>query len=273
MPSPDLRTASGLLAAHRDALIVMPGDSLLAPRVSRERAWELSEIVRVSFAPLVPLLPAELAEPRVVVCTADFAALPDLVVVYYAADLVVAPPAAASPESVELAELKARVRQHDKKLFGWAVPAFAGMTEVERTLAIIRAGRGPRDDADDVIREVELFRMHWGSVSGIPGLTEEYLARAEADALALLERLPRTEEETVEEAPGSPKQFRMRAYTRWARCYRGLVHVGRYVSRDEPDAAARFPLIQPARGERAAAAPPPIPEPGPPAAEPHDLSD
>ena len=46
-----------------------------------------------------------------------------------------------------------------------------------------------------------------------------------------------------------PRDLRQRAYTVWFRSYSEIFHLGRYLLRDDPEAARRFPAISAERGE------------------------
>ncbi|MBK9258337.1 MAG: hypothetical protein IPM54_00700 [Polyangiaceae bacterium] len=121
----------------------------------------------------------------------------------------------------------------------WAAPAFKNNAKATEILADIRRGRGIRDDADDTLRLVALFRDNWDSVQGKTPITIEYLAKADEDATALLLLV----DGGSEDIKGSPRDLRRRAYTQWHRAYTELFHVGRYLTRNDPEAHAQFSAI------------------------------
>jgi hypothetical protein len=90
-----------------------------------------------------------------------------------------------------------------------------------------------------------VFRTNWDSVKDSTLVTEEYLAKAEADATELLKIL----DEAEDPPKGSPRDLRRRAYSVWHRSYTELYEVGRYLLRHDPDATQKFPGISPERGE------------------------
>jgi hypothetical protein len=67
-------------------------------------------------------------------------------------------------------------------------------------------------------------------------ITREYLDAAEADATRMVEFLSGKDSAQARDLAG-------RAFTAWARDYRELMALGRYLARHEPDATARFPGI------------------------------
>jgi len=233
-----------LFLAAKPALLKLPDDSLQRPRIARERATQLTTILRREFTPLLPRLPEELAKPRVAERKADFEALEPNVLVFYAADLAVETPWT-SEQKQRRAELVAKVRQHDDHLSSWAVPVFKRNKEARAIVSDILRGRGIRDDADDTVRLVALFRQHWATVKGKTPITAEELTEAEAEATELLQILDADDANTK----GSPRDLRRRAYSVWYWSYQEIFHLGRYLLRHDPDAALRFPAISAERGE------------------------
>lgn len=113
------------------------------------------------------------------------------------------------------------------------------------TVNDIIKGRGIRDDADDTIRWIALFRQEWSKVAGQTPVTAKRLDKAELDATELLVMLDKMDDERT----GSPRDMRRRAYTRWYSSYAEIMSLGRYLLRDDPDVALRFPRIAPERTE------------------------
>ncbi|MDI1431052.1 hypothetical protein [Polyangium sorediatum] len=241
---PQATKMNELFEAKRPALLALPDDILLRPRISRERAARLTGILRREFEPLLPLLQSELSASRAADRAADFAALEPNQLVFYAADLAVETPWT-SDQKARRGELVAKVRSHDETLFGWAKPAFRTNKEASTILSDIQRGRGIRDDADDTLRLVSLFRSHWASVNGKTPITEADLQTAEAEATELLQILDGGDDPPK----GSPRDLRRRAYTAWHRTYAEVFHLGRYLSRHDSAAARRFPAIAPERSE------------------------
>ncbi|MDI1481429.1 hypothetical protein [Polyangium sp. y55x31] len=241
---PQVTKMNELFETRRPALLSLPEDILLRPRISRERAARLTGILRREFEPLLPLLPSELSASRASERAADFAALEPNQLVFYAADLAVETPWT-SDQKARRSELVAKVRSHDETLFGWAKPAFRAHKEASAILADIQRGRGIRDDADDTLRLVSLFRSHWAAVNGKTPITQAELETAEAEATELLQILDGGDDPPK----GSPRDLRRRAYTAWHRSYAEIFHLGRYLSRHDPAALQRFPAIAPERNE------------------------
>src|SRR5262245_51310300 len=93
-------------------------------------------------------------------------------------------------------------------------------------------------------------------------ITEEDLTTAEAEATELLQILDGSDNPEA----GSPRDLRRRAYTVWHRGYSEIFHLGRYLSRHDPEAARKFPAISAERGEgeESDGSPPPAPQGTPP---------
>jgi len=261
------RKMNELFTAAKPALLALPSDSLVRPRIPRERATQLTTMLRREFLPLLPRLGDELVKARAAERKADFEALEPNALIFYAADLAVEVPWT-SEQKARRAYLVKRAREHDDTLSGWAIPLFKANKDLRALVADILRGRGTRDDADDVVRWVALFRKEWAHAKGKTPVTLDSLREAEEEATELLGILDSAEEET----PGSPRDLRRRAYTRWIGPYSEIFQLGRYLERGDPEAARRFLAISAERGEAAAGVAPgeeaPVVEPAAPAGEP-----
>jgi hypothetical protein len=237
-----------LFTVAKPALLALPSDSLVRPRIPRERATHLTTLLRREFQPLLPLLAAELAPARVALRHADFEALEANALIFYAADLAIEIPWT-SEQKARRAYLVKSVHEHDDTLASWALPLFKRNKDLRPVVDDILRGRGTRDDADDTIRWVGLFRQEWSHVEGQTPVTLDSLSKAEEEATELLGILDAAEEETY----GSPRDLRRRAFTRWIGTYSEIFHLGRYLLRGDPEAARRFLAISTERSEAAAA--------------------
>ncbi len=197
------------------------------------------------------MLAAELAPARVALRHADFEALEANALIFYAADLAIETPWT-SEQKARRAYLVKSVHEHDDTLASWALPLFKRNKDLRPLVDDILRGRGTRDDADDTIRWVGLFRQEWSNVEGQTPVTLDSLHKAEEEATELLGILDAAEDETL----GSPRDLRRRAFTRWIGTYSEIFHLGRYLLRGDPEAAQRFLAISTERGEAAAAAAP-----------------
>ncbi|WP_437619140.1 hypothetical protein [Sorangium sp. So ce1151] len=121
--SPEPKRMNDLLTEAKPTLLELPSDSLERPRVSRERALQLTAVLRQEFAPLVPLIAQELSPAKARKRKADYDALEPRALVFYAADLAVDVPWT-STQKERRAALARRVREHDELLSAWAVPLF-----------------------------------------------------------------------------------------------------------------------------------------------------
>lgn len=252
-----------LFLAETPALLAMNPSTLVRPRVARERATQLTATLIREFKPLEPQLDAELSPARAAARRADFAAVHPNALIFYAADLAVEVPWT-SDQKARRADLVKKAREHDEYLGGWAIPLFKKDEALRDQVADIVRGKGIRDDAEDTVRWVSLFRGAWNDVKGKTPVTIEDLDGAEADATELLGLL----DGAGDEAPGSPRDLRRRAYTRWLLSYKEIHDLGRYLLRADPAAAARFPGVSSERGEAAAAEEPEPAAPAPPPVQP-----
>jgi hypothetical protein len=155
--SPEPNRINELFAASRADLLAIDPTTLERPRVTRDRALYLTAALRREFQPLLPVLPDVLAPAQVAARQADYQAVEPRVLVFYAADMAVEQPWS-SEQKERRAELARKVRQHDEMLSAWAVPAFRQDEEASAEVADILRGRGMRDDAEDTVRLVALFR-------------------------------------------------------------------------------------------------------------------
>ncbi|AUX27545.1 uncharacterized protein SOCEGT47_081390 [Sorangium cellulosum] len=236
--NPEPKRMNDLFAEAKPALLELPSESLVQPRVSRERALQLTTVLRQEFAPLVPSLSEELGPARARRRKADFEALEPRALVFYAADLAVDVPWT-STQKERRAALARKVREHDELLSAWAVPLFRKDDEASAIVADILRGKGIRDDAEDTVRLVALFRKHWAAARGQTPIKQSTLDEAEADATELLGLL----DAGAASAKGSPRDLRQRAYTHWRNAYLEIYHLGRYLTRHDPAAIERFPAV------------------------------
>ena len=229
-------------------LLIMEAGTLQRPRVGRERANQLTAILKSEFKPLTPLLAAELSPERHAERLADLEAVEPNALIFYAADLAVETPWT-SEQKARRADLIDKAHKHDETLMEWAVPLFRKKPNLRGEIDDIVRGRGIRDDAEDTVRWVALFRKEWAFAEGKTPVTLEMLDQAETDATDLLRLLDAVAED---DSYASPRDIRRRAYTRWAESYLEVFHLGRYLLRADPEAAARIPSISAERAEAAA---------------------
>ncbi len=234
--------AAEILEARRERLLALPAESLRRPRISPQRAMELTAILSKHLAPLLGRLEAELSEARAAERRAQAEGLEDAAMAFYMAALRARRPETSESEA-ERKRLAARVRDRDASLLRWAQAFFAGQPAREALLAHIRPGSGHRDDAEDVLRLVALFREAGPWPPGIAELTPEALAEAARDATRLLGL-------AVASRESAPKALDLarRAYTAWLSDYEALRKLAVYLSPDDADTRKRFPGVTGRRG-------------------------
>jgi hypothetical protein len=247
-----------LFAEDRDALMAIAQDALVVPRLDRERAQNLTEHVKKEFKPLLPEVDAGFKGERLTAVLGAYERLVRRSNVYYAAELAAETPWNPTQKK-RSKELTAINRANDKYLFKWAWDLFEDNPDLLPELISIRAGRGKRDDAEDVVREVRLFRDRWepDELANNCPVALERIDQAERDATEQLELLKLTEPDKT----GSPGDLRKRAYTAWLEDYNLVIQTGRYLRYKEPGVEKRFPGAAPERSPSESVAAPEAPAP------------
>lgn len=238
----DAPKITDLFEAAKPDLMVIPASSLERPRISRERALYMTRILRREIAPVLPLLPLELSAERAKERRADYEHIETRVYVYYASDLAIETPWTSDKKS-RRKELVRRVREHDRHLSSWAIPVFRKDDKARAAVAAILRGRGLRDDAEDTLKLVDLFRQNWGNVKEKVPMTTTYLSEADAEARELIQLLDAIDSDE----PGSPRDLRKRAFTAWVQGYRELFYAGCFLLRGDLGAVQRLSVISPER--------------------------
>jgi hypothetical protein len=211
---PSAEALGPLVAAARDELLAIPDDRIVIPTIDGERAIEQAAALLAGYDPVRERAEGALAGSAKAALDAALASLPALARTYYAAD-VIGTQKWPSFVAERRKTLSARVREHDRFLFGWATAAFAGFEAAQAELDDIRPGSGRLDDARDAIRVVALFRAWPGRLALVPAVTPERLTESESDAVALADLLGAT----AESSKGTPPDLRLRAYTRLFEAY------------------------------------------------------
>lgn len=232
-----------LFIAAKPALLAMEESTLQRSRVSRERATSLTASLVAALTPIEAQFAVELSPERAAERSADLLAVMPNAQIFYAADLAVEDPWTPVGKA-RFADLAKKVRAHDRTLSTWGVPLFKDDKDLGPVVADIMRGRGKRDDADDTIRWVAMFRNQWSWAAGKTPIKAAYLDVAEAEATELLHLLDAGQKD---ERPGSPRDLRTRAYTRWILTYNELLAAGRYVLRHDPEALERLVSVFPER--------------------------
>jgi hypothetical protein len=226
---------TAILDKYHAELMAIPRGQFIAMTVPRDRVLALTEHILASMSAYEPrldqvFLPAYASELR-----NELGRLPERAQAFYAADLL-AEEAYTPAEEQERRQVFERVAEHDRTLLKWARPLFGDHPGRAQILDDIQRGTGHQDSAEDVVRLVALFRGNWAEAEGQTPITGEHLDAAEADATRMLEFLSG---KNAAEA----RDLVRRAFTAWAWDYREIMALGRYLARDEPDVAIRFPGI------------------------------
>jgi hypothetical protein len=226
---------TAILDKYHAELMAIPKNEFITMTVSRDRALELTEHMVASMTVYEPRLDQEIVPERARQRRHELRGLPERAQTFYAADLL-AEEAYTPVEERERRQIFERVAEHDRTLLKWARPLFGDHPERAALLDSIQRGTGHQDSAEDVVRLVTMFRGNWTDAEGKTPITREYLDAAEADATRMVEFLSGKDS-------AQARDLARRAFTAWARDYRELMALGRYLARHEADATTRFPGI------------------------------
>ncbi|MFO7566570.1 MAG: hypothetical protein R6X02_28260 [Enhygromyxa sp.] len=189
-----------------------------------------------SWSGLVGQLDEQLAPARVEERKQQLGRLDRRAWIFYAADFS-AEEINSNTAKKERRELARAVTEHDRFLFKWALPIFGDDPEYAQTLADISRGTGARDDAEDVLCLVAMFRENWAQVEGQTMVTKERIDQAVADATTQLDLLRNGQVNPARKLADA-------AYSAWYHDYNELMQLGRYLGRGEPDLTERFPGVR-----------------------------
>lgn len=237
-------------------MLALPKDKLHKPRVGRTRAKDLTKIVLTNFAAMLVLVERTFQEWKIEQIRQAYEGLERRANVYFASALDAQNPWTAEQKKRHQ-ELNRTNREHDECLFTWAWAHFKKNSTLKPILIDIRKGHGCLDDAEDIVREVRIFRDNLEALENRTPVTIEYLNQAERDTTEQIELIGLRDEDHT----GSPLDMRRRAYTAWETDYNRLVRDGRYLGEDVPDIDSLFPKISAEHG--ATSDPEPVTEPTP----------
>ena len=232
---------SEILEEERAALMAMNKDLLKRVRVSRERAFDQTVLLLTNIEPHRPKVEETFSPSYVTQFNSNVDKLRTYVQVFYAADLKFEAEAVKQKRD----ELVHKVHEHDQELFQWAWPLFRKIEELEETMIAIRKGTGPRNDADDTIKLVTLYRENWTYAEGKTPITAEYLNQASEDATKLINLLAELEKK----ATTVSRDLRSRAYTAWYQAYSEIRYAGRFVLRGQSNLSKLFPGVNPLKSK------------------------
>lgn len=235
-PPEDLNT---LLQTATPELEALHPDRYVRRSVSRPRALELTNILLTSWAPLTDVLDMELSPLVAQQRKLELGRLSTRVWVFYKADLA-SEELHANTIRKQRRELARAVAEHDRFLFKWAMPVFGDDPEHAETLRDISRGTGARDDAEDVLRLADLYLGNWKQVEALQlqhAVSKAYIDQAVADATRQLDVL-------THGLQNPARRLADAAYSQWFHDYTQLMHLGRYLHRDEPDVVIRFPGVR-----------------------------
>lgn len=230
----DIVLANQLFDKARNALLKLDSNTLLRPRISHNRAEELTNVLLGSLAPRFKHI-EENFKPEVTKVYKELQKeLSNDSLVFYASVI-----ALENGDERDLAELVPIVAKHDKYLLSWFRAVFQDDENVLKYINNeISPGHGHLDSSEDVLKLCKLGQTHKATLTKITPITETYLQQAEADATRLFQLLG---QETTKNH--TPKEIWYRAYTQWATSYEKLRTVGLFISSHEANSKELFPAI------------------------------
>lgn len=205
--------------------------------ISRARVLQLNEVLLTSWTERIHLIDEELSADRAKQRKDALNRLESRAWVYYGTDIR-AEEIRSNKARKERLKLAKTVAEHDHFLLGWAWPLLGSDPENAVTLRDISRGTGRRDDAEDVIRLVDLYRDHWSEIKDMQkAVTEARLNQAQADATKQLDYL--------RNGAGNPaRKLADAAYSLWYVDYTDLMRLGRYLTWNDPESIQRFPGVK-----------------------------
>ncbi|HVI03707.1 MAG TPA: hypothetical protein VM869_33675 [Enhygromyxa sp.] len=225
-----------LLEKAKPELEAFDPKNVVRRSVVRRRAVDLTEVLLTSWASMIDMIDAVLTPALAEQRKLEIKRLDTRAWVFYQADLAAEELHADISRKARRLLAKA-VRGHDRLLLAWAVPTFGEDPEHAETLRDISRGSGRRDDAEDVLRLVALFRANWAEAAAKQKrITKAYLNEAAADAAKQLHLLRNG-------ASNPARILADAAYSLWAQDYNELMQLGRYLTWRDDDSALRFPGI------------------------------
>jgi hypothetical protein len=226
-----------LVEQARPELEAVDPTSFVRRVVTRPRVLVLSNILLDSWAALVDQLDQVLAPAHAEQHKAALMRLDTRAWVFYAADLAAREIHANTARKQRRALAKV-VASHDRFLSKWANVLFGDDPEHAASLRDISRGTGRRDDAEDVLRLVALYRANWDQVKDLQkAVTEARLEQAVADATRQLDYLRNG-------VTNPARQLAEAAYSLWHADYNALMQLGRYLTWRDGDSLERFPGIR-----------------------------
>ncbi|MCG8420628.1 MAG: hypothetical protein MJE77_22135 [Proteobacteria bacterium] len=228
----DEKRLNEILERHRPKLLAMDSSTLVHPRTNRVRALALTSTLVENFRPIA--LEDELSAARARQSQNQLDGLEERALAYFAADL--ACEESGSGEQSRRSKLSTRAAEHNRYLLKWAWPLFGDERDRVILLSDIQHGTGFQDDAEDVLRLVELFRSLWQEAAGKTPVTLKFLDQAEANATELVTLLDA-------KANDKKRELAWRAYTAWSNDYSDLMKLGRYLLRHTRGVEDMFPGI------------------------------
>ena len=237
---PNSQTLEELVTKYKANLLALQDDAVLRPRVARERAMELTQNLIKEFEKVKDGVVDIFSAKHSADILGKFEKLPEYLFMFYSASMEAEQPWT-EEEKKQFQALAATVKDHDVRYLKFAQAIFHGNEAANVQLSQIAAGRGYRDDAEDVIALTNLLLT--SSEVKLPNLffTEQDLRKAEGEARKFLWLL--NGQSDTEPSKGSPPDMWHRAYTLWQQAYEVVARAGRNLVENEKEAYQKFPRI------------------------------
>ncbi|HAA55298.1 MAG TPA: hypothetical protein DCE42_11115 [Myxococcales bacterium] len=239
-PSKDIDNtrANELFERAKKELVAIDPKSIKQPRVTHQRAAELSSQMLSSLAPRWAHV-KDILQPKVFKeYQTQYDEISNHALVFFAAGAAFEN-SLTTEEAKELKQLVPIVAEHDAYMISWFRPVFRDNADVLNIIDNeISPGRSRLDSAEDVLRLCQLGATHRQLITTLTPLTKTYFDKAEADATRLFQLLAK-EGQSKHDA----QDLWYRAYTKWADTYYALRNLGTFIFGGGPETQTMFPRI------------------------------
>ncbi|MEM1010500.1 MAG: hypothetical protein AAGJ35_16015, partial [Myxococcota bacterium] len=237
---PDQKDLQERLSSQRPKLLEIPDEKVRTPRVSPERAMELSQMVLTAWVPFKTVLSKIFSPKRIEELERAVHMLPTTLFVFLAATLE-ASTSWSEKEKQRFRALAKKVQRDDLLYMNFCRTVFVSNVEMEKKLDQIQAGRGHQDSAEDVIELTHIIRSSPEVTLPNMFFSEQDVRQSQEDAIQFMWMLKGRQEGKAPKA--SPPDIWHRAYTQWAETYEQIAFTGQYLCALERKDAKDFPRI------------------------------
>lgn len=232
---PKQEQLEALLEKWQEEMQKLDAESLERPAFSSKRAEVLTEALVRQFVTITPIAVKNFDRQQWKEYGGVWISMHDRLWLFVAAERAFV--GALGGQGEEYLRLIEEVSGRMQGLMPWARVLAQVDEQIAETLADLQRPRDLRDPADEAVRLVSLLRANQGLLGDALQLPESALLPLDQAAEALL----LVSEEALMERLSALQDTMFRAYTIWTRAYRLLAVMGRFLLREQADAAVKFP--------------------------------